>query len=201
MGVKVDITKGERDIHNIMSALSRHGNNKKVDIVVNNASLSPLCPLKNVTEESFMEVLAGNVVFPALLMKALLPHMSRSGTARIINISSEGSHLGRPNTTAYSASKAALESMTRTWAKELGQEYKGMTCNALALGMIHTSLFENLPEDRKQYWGEKSKETPVEARIGKTKDVASVVAFMACDSAEWISGQVIAVGGGTLMIV
>jgi len=201
VGVKVDITKGERDMHNILSAISRHGNNKKVDIIVNNAALSPLCPLKNVTEESFTEVLEGNVVFPALLVKALLPHMSRSGTARIINISSEGSHLGRSNTTAYSASKAALESMTRTWAKELGQEYKGLTCNALALGLIHTSLYEKLPEDRKEYWGEKTKETPVEARIGKTRDVASVVGFLSCDRAEWVSGQCIAVNGGSMMIV
>ena len=196
--VQADITKAESAVPSVVSAIEKAGI-KKLDIIVNNAALSPLGPLSTLEARTFLEVLEANVVFPAMVVKALLPILSKSGTARIINISSEGAHLGRANTTAYSASKAALESMTRTWAQEFGREYHGLTSNALALGMIETDLWERLPSDRKHFWNEKLKETPVSARLGKPNDVAGLVAFLAGDQASWVSGQVIAVGGGNLM--
>lgn len=146
-------------------------------------------------------VFNGNTIFPALLTQSLLPFFNKEGRGRIINISSEASHLGRANTTVYSASKAALESMTRTWAKELGQEYNGMTVNALALGIMETHLFEQLPKERQTFWREKARETPVAPRVGQGKDVGPVVAFLASDAAGWVSGQVISVSGGNMMVV
>lgn len=192
----------EGGIPRILAALQEQFPGRAVDILVNNAAIASLGPLRELTAQGLTAVMAANAVFPAMLLQALLPHLSRSGTARIVNISSEGSHLGRPSTTAYSASKAALESMTRTWAAELGREYNGLTANALALGMVDTHLWRSLPEARREYWTIKMREgTPVAPRIGHTADVAGVVTFLVSDQAAWVSGQVLAVGGGNLMIV
>ena len=189
-------------IPRILTALREQFPGRVVDILVNNASIAELGPLRELTAQRLTAVMTANAVFPAMLLRALLPYLSRSGSARIVNISSEGSHLGRPSTTAYSASKAALESMTRTWAAELGREYNGLTVNALALGLVDTHLWKALPEARREYWTAKVREgTPVAPRIGHTADVAGVVTFVVSDQAAWVSGQVLAVGGGNLMIV
>jgi 3-oxoacyl-[acyl-carrier protein] reductase len=201
VAVQADIRFPSTSVPIIAATLEREFPGKTVDILVNNAAIAPLGPISSLSVDLLSEVFIANCIYPALLVQALLPYFSKSGTGRIINITSEGSHLGRANTTAYSASKAALESMTRTWAKELGHEYGGLTVNALALGMIETDLWRGLPEARKAYWAEKSKETPVQPRIGGMEDVAGVVAFLASDQAGWVSGQVLAVGGGNLMIV
>ncbi|KAI5849181.1 hypothetical protein BZA05DRAFT_402454 [Tricharina praecox] len=197
-GVSANILTPEPSIAQILAALG----GRKVDILVNNAGLSTLSSLSAANfAETLMPTLTANTLFPALLVSALLPHFSTSGTGRIINISSEGSHLGRPNTTAYSASKAALESMTRTWAVELGQKYGGMTVNALALGMMRTDLYEQLPKDRQEFWEAKAKQNPAAPRLGVPNDVAGVIEFLVSPGAAWVTGQVLAVGGGNLMMV
>lgn len=198
VGVSADIRTPESSVAKIIDALG----GRNVDILVSNAGVSTLASLSAPDfAESLLSTLTANALFPALLVSALLPRFSRSGTGRIIIISSEGSHLGRPNTTAYSASKAALESMTRTWAVELGQEYGGMTVNALALGMIRTDLYRKLPEARREFWEERAKQNPAAPRLGVPSDVAGVVKFLVSKEAGWVTGQVLAVGGGNLMIV
>jgi 3-oxoacyl-[acyl-carrier protein] reductase len=200
VGVCADIKTPSSSISAIVAALDASFPGQPVDIIINNAAVATLGPLSEISEATLVEALTGNTIFPALLVQALLPRLAKSG-GRIINISSEGTHLGRANTTAYSASKAALESMTRTWAKELGQAYGGCTVNALALGLTETHLYWQLPEARRAFWGERLKETPVEGRVGKTSDVVGVVEFLVGEGSRWVSGQVLAVGGGNLMIV
>jgi 3-oxoacyl-[acyl-carrier protein] reductase len=174
---------------------------KQVDILVNCAGVSPLKPLHSETLESLTETLTANVTFPALLLRSLLPLLSKTGTGRVVNVSSEGSHLGRANTSAYSASKAALESLTRTWAKELGREYSGLTVNSLCLGLTKTGLFEALPAARQEFWRAKvEEENAVAGRLGTPREVAEVVGFLVGDGGGWVSGQCIGVGGGGLMI-
>ncbi|KAI5805154.1 hypothetical protein EDC01DRAFT_642371 [Geopyxis carbonaria] len=170
--------------------------NTSVDIVVNNASAASLGPLTTLTPDAMTASLAANVVFPAMLVRALLPVLNTEGRGRIINISSEGAHVARAGTSAYSAGKSALESLTRTWAKELGQAYKGLTVNAVAPGMVEGHLWEQLPEARREFWLERAKETAVAARIGKPEEVAGAVAWLAGDESRWISGSVVAVNGG-----
>jgi 3-oxoacyl-[acyl-carrier protein] reductase len=199
--VEIDIRSPAPAVSSIISSLQEKYPGIPVDILVNNAGLAVLGPLSTLSGDSMAVVFNANTIFPALLTQSLLPFFNKEGRGRIINISSEASHLGRANTTAYSASKAALESMTRTWAKELGQEYNGMTVNALALGMMETHLFEELPKERQTFWREKAKEMPVAPRIGQGNDVGPVVAFLASDAARWVSGQVISVSGGNMMVV
>jgi len=197
-GLSANILTPETSIPAIVSAL----NGRKVDILVNNAGVSKLSPLSSADfAETLLPTLTANAAFPALLVSALLPHFSTSGTGRIINISSEGSHLGRPNTTAYSASKAALESMTRTWAVELGQKYGGMTVNALALGLMRTDLYKKLPKERQEFWEARAQQNPAAPRLGMPHDVAGVIEFLTGEGAAWVTGQLLAVGGGNLMIV
>ncbi|KAI5812947.1 hypothetical protein BZA77DRAFT_322696 [Pyronema omphalodes] len=199
--VEIDIRSPAPAVSAIVAGLQEKYPGVSVDILVNNAGLATLGPLSTLSADSMVEVFNANTIFPALLTQGLLPFFNKEGRGRIINISSEGSHLGRANTTAYSASKAALESMTRTWAKELGQEYNAMTVNSLALGMMETHLFKELPMERQTFWKEKAKEIPVAPRIGQGSDVGPVVAFLVSDAARWVSGQVISVSGGNMMIV
>lgn len=167
-----------------------------VDILVLNASISALSPLSGETEESLSAAVAGNIIFPTLLVKELLPLFSRTGTGRIIAISSEGAKLSRPNTSSYSATKAALESLVRTWSKELGREYGGLTANAVAPGLVATELWEGLPSERKAFWEKQAAERTVGGRIGTTEDVAGVVGWLAGDESKWVTGTTVAVNGG-----
>lgn len=180
----------------IVAALETHFPAHKVDIVVNNAAAAPLSALQDLTQEILTATFQANIIFPTLLVQALLPHLSTTGTARIINISSEGSKLARPNATAYSASKAALESATRTWAKELGQKYNGLTCNAVLPGMVETDLWAQLPEERKEFWKPVIAQTAVAGRLGRGEEVAGVVAWLAGDEGRWVSGEMVTVNGG-----
>ena len=180
----------------ILTALQTHFPNRKVDIIINNASLTPLVALGDLTCDILTNTFQANITFPTLLVQILLPYISRSGSARIINISSEGSKLARPRASAYSASKAALESLTRTWAKELGQEYNGLTCNAVLPGMVETDLWERLPAERKAFWEPVIRETAVEGRLGRAEEVAGMVVWLAGDEAVWVSGACLAVNGG-----
>jgi len=211
-GVAADITTPTTSVPGILSALAKHHSTQPVDIIINNAALSSLAPLFGETYDNLRAVYTANVIFPTLLVQALLPHLSKTGTGRIVNISSEATHFGRPNSTAYSGSKAALESLTRTWAKELGREYGGLTVNSLAVGMTETDLWRNLPQHRKEFWLDKAeKEVPVDGRIGRAGDVAEVVGWLvgaggpgvggSSVGGAWVSGQVLSVSGGNLMMV
>jgi len=202
VGVAADVRNPATSVPLILATLEKEFPGKQVDILVNNAGVSPLKPLHSETLESMTETLTANVTFPTLLLGALLPRLSKTGTGRVVNVSSEGSHLGRANTSAYSASKAALESLTRTWARELGREHAGLTANSLCLGLTETGLFEALPAARKEFWRARvEEENAVAGRLGTPEEVAEVVGFLVGDAGGWISGQCIAVGGGGLMIV
>lgn len=104
--------------------------------------------------------------------------------------------MSRPNTSAYSATKAALESLIRTWSKEFGKEYGGLTANAVAPGLTATELWEGLPAERKEFWQKQAVERTNEGRIGTTADVAGVVGWLAGDESRWVTGTTVAVNGG-----
>lgn len=86
--------------------------------------------------------------------------------------------------------------MVRTWSKELGREYGGLTVNAVAPGLTETDLWRGLPEERKRMWVEKAKEGTVTGRVGNEEDVAGVVAWLAGEDSRWVTGTKVAVNGG-----
>ena len=171
-----------------------------IDILVNNAGISGGNIMTNadVTPEAFNLVLRVNLQAPLFLMQAVQKHLPSSGGGRIINISSVGSHLGVASHSPYNASKAGLEALTRSWAVEFGPA--GHTANAVSPGMIQSDMLEKYKlETGAAFVDAVMQATPMEHRLGRGEDIASIVGWLASEESRWITGQTIAAAGGHVM--
>lgn len=165
---------------------------RRVTRLVNNAGIVLPAPLEQTDPADLDAVAAVNLRAPIICMQALLPGMKAAGMGRVVNISSRVA-LGKELRTAYSATKAGLHGMTKTWALELGQH--GVTVNAVGPGPIRTELFDrvNPPGDPRTEAIIAS--VPVR-RLGKPEDVADAVSFLCSERAGFVTGQVLYVCGG-----
>ncbi|TDZ37335.1 L-xylo-3-hexulose reductase [Colletotrichum spinosum] len=178
----------------ILSALkSWLGESFALDILINNAGTELNAPLGTITTDDFAKVYDLNVRAPLLLTQALLPHLA-TRNARIINISSVGGRFGFPGLGLYCSSKAALESLTRCWARELGGN--GTTVNCVAPGPVQSDMLDKIPKGIIEM---QKRQTPVENRLGEVDEVAAIVAWLAGEKSSWVSGQVISASGGWAM--
>lgn len=162
-----------------------------VDVLVNNASinLAHQPRLAELGEDEVQRLLEVNLKGALRVTQALLPLMARRG-GRIVNLSSILAAQGFPGQTAYAASKAALEAVTRVWARELGAA--GITVNAVAPGFIDTEMNARLREEfRRGVVGR----TPLR-RLGTAEDVARACLFFASTDAAFITGVCLPVDGG-----
>lgn len=167
-----------------------------LDIVVNNAGILDERPLVETTAEQFDRVIAVNLRGTFLVGRAAARVMAKRRTetpARIINIASDLGHLGRENMTAYTASKGAIMSMTRTWARELAPS---ILVNAIAPGPIETDMLT--PEFMSPEAIAADLATPL-ARFGSTDEIGALAAFLCTDGAAFTTGQVYGVNGGSVM--
>ncbi|KAI0100673.1 NAD(P)-binding protein [Nemania sp. FL0031] len=164
-------------------------NTDKIDILVNNAGIAPMTPTVEVTPEEISSVLRTNFQGPLLLVQAALPHMPRGG--RIINISTCLSRMGL-HSPVYTASKAALDSLTYTWALEFGRKF-GITVNAIAPGITKTEIS---PPDGHPEIVRLLNMTRLEGRMGTIEEIADAVVLVASPLSSWITGQYISVSGG-----
>ncbi|OCK90922.1 NAD(P)-binding protein [Cenococcum geophilum 1.58] len=177
--VQADLRQIEAPEKVVSATLSAFGNS--IDILVNNAGVELVKPILEVSPEDFASVFDLNVRGAYLMTKAVIPHLRAPG--RVINIS------------LYSASKAALEGMTRGLAAEIGAS--GHTVNVVEPGPVESDMLENIPKDLVEL---ERTMTPVEHRIGKTEDIALVVGWLAEAQSRWISGQTISASGGYTML-
>jgi 3-oxoacyl-[acyl-carrier protein] reductase len=127
------------------------------------------------------------------MVKAVVPYLQAPG--RIINVSSVGGRCGFANFSLYSASKAAVEGMTRGLAAELGPA--GHTVNAVGPGPIQSDMMEQIPKDMIEM---QKKQTPLGHRVGTVEDVALTIGMLAEEQSQWITGQTISASGGFLML-
>jgi 3-oxoacyl-[acyl-carrier protein] reductase len=162
----------------------------RVDILVNNAGTTRDTLLMRMSEEDWDVVLDTNLKGSFNCIKAVSRQMMRQRGGRIINVTSVAGIAGNPGQANYASAKAGLIGLTKTVAKELGS--RGITCNAVAPGLVHTDLTSTLPEELVQTAIER---TPL-GRIGNVEDMAAAVLFLASDEASFITGQVLAVDGG-----
>ena len=188
--IKGDISK-PNDVENLIDcAKNKFG---KIDIMVNNAGITKDTLLLRMKEEDFDSVINVNLKGVFNCLKAITPVIVKQKEGKIINLSSVVGLVGNAGQVNYAASKAGVIGMTKSLAKEIGS--RGITVNAVAPGFIETDMTDVLGDRFKE---EAKKSIPLK-RLGKAEDVAEVVAFLASDSANYITGQVIHVDGGMVM--
>jgi 3-oxoacyl-[acyl-carrier protein] reductase len=175
----------------VKAALEAFG---KVDILVNNAGITRDDLLMRMSVEAFRDVLETNLFGAFYATKAVTRPMLKAKSGRIINITSVSGQAGQMGQANYSSAKAGLIGLTKATARELAS--RGITCNAVAPGFVLTELTQDLPEPLK---AEITNRTPL-GRFGTTEEIASAVAFLASDEAAFITGQVLAVDGGLVMM-
>ena len=162
-----------------------------IDILVNNAGFAVWGPTETFEITSFDAMFAANVRAPFFLVASFAPGMVARGTGSIINISSMAGRLGLSGGAAYGATKAALASLTQSWAAEYSP--RGVRVNAVAPGPIYTR-----PEARELF--DSLGAATAMKRAADPAEIAEVVAFLASPRASYMTGAIVAVDGGRTAI-
>lgn len=201
----------------IIAAAKEHftnGDKLSIDILVNNAGVGGDYPLETVPVAEFHRIYAVNVLAPILVTQAVLPYLPHDRSGRIINISSVASSMGFATHTLYGGTKAALEAMTRTWARELAER---ATVNAVNPGPVEGDMYFAAGE---KFWKQMEPfqlncplsavregvddpslvKLAVEKMGGRRpaywKEIAAVVGMLSGPDSAWTTGSVISCNGG-----
>ena len=163
-----------------------------VTLLINNAGIVSDALVPRLSDKDWNRVIEVNLTAAFRLSRACLRGMFRERRGRIVNISSVIASLGNAGQSAYAASKAGVEGLTRSLAREVAS--REITVNAVAPGFIETDMTAALSEEQRQ---QIAVNIPL-GRLGVPADVAAAVAFLCSDEACWITGQTLHVNGGML---
>ncbi len=165
----------------------------RIDILVNNAGINMKKEFCDVSDEDFMSIIQTNLISIFAISREVVKFMIPKGKGSIINISSMASQYGIPKVIAYTASKSALDGMTRAMAVELSP--KGIRVNSIAPGFIATDMsakaLNNDPERKQKVMSR----TPM-GYLGEPSDIGTTAVFLASDAAKYITGVILPVDGG-----
>jgi len=164
----------------------------KVDILVNNAGVYQFAPLEEITEEEFHREFNTNVLGVMLATQEVLKHFGPEGGS-IINIGSLASSLTPPTAVIYNATKGAVDTITRTLAKELGP--RKIRVNSVNPGMVITEGAIAGGYTEGDFRKIMESQTPL-GRIGQPEDIAPAAVFFASDDSKWITGETLLIAGG-----
>lgn len=189
----------------------------QIDIIVNNAGVVSNALIEHTNSQEFEWMYRTNVLGPLLLMQAALPFLPHDRSARIVNVSSISSTEGFTGQSIYGGTKAALEAMTRTWARELAS--RG-TVNAINPGPVQTDMWDKMPDEHKSGLKPWVLHTPMAAirygmddkmiveesefvggRPAYAKEIAGIVGMLCSHDSAWCTGQVICANGGMRMAI
>lgn len=182
--IRADVSKRDEVSHLFDKALEHFG---KINVLVNNAGIMISKELKDNTQEDFSKQFDVNVRGTFNTLQEAYSKLADNGN--IINFSSSTAKLMFPTYSLYSATKAAVEQMTRVFSKEVG---RGISVNAIAPGATETELFM---EGKSEETIAKLSSMNAFNRLAKPIDIANVVVFLASDESKWISGQVVGANG------
>jgi len=191
LAIQGDVRDPESAEGVVKAALDAFG---KIDVLVNNAGITRDDLIMRMSAEAWRDVLETNLFGAFWMIKAVTRPMLKARGGRIVNITSVSGQAGQMGQANYSSAKAGLIGLTKATARELGS--RGITVNAVAPGFVLTELTKDLPDALKE---EITSRTPL-GRFGTTEEVADAVAFLASDEAGYITGQVLAVDGGLVMM-
>lgn len=163
-----------------------------LDILVNNAGIYEFAPLENVTAEHFHKLFDLNVLGLILASREAVKHFGRAGGS-IVNISSVAATSAPPTTSVYSATKAAVDAVTRSLAKELGP--RNIRVNSINPGMVETEGVHAAGISSSDFRKEVESQTPL-GRIGQPQDIAPAAVFLASADSAWMTGETIYISGG-----
>ena len=164
----------------------------RLDILVNNAGVYEFLPLESVTEEHFHRQFNLNVLGLILTTQEAVKQFNSNGGS-IINISSVASTSAPPTGSVYSATKAAVDAVTKSLAKELGP--RKIRVNAINPGMVETEGVRSAGIAESDFRKQVEAQTPL-GRIGQPQDIAAVAVFLASADSAWVTGETLVVAGG-----
>ncbi|MEO7216359.1 SDR family oxidoreductase [Mucilaginibacter sp.] len=163
------------------------------DILVNNAGINQKKPFVEVTDNDFQQIIQTNLTAVFVLSREVVKHMAAAGSGSIVNISSMASQYGIPYVIAYTATKAAIEGMTRAMATELSPQ--GIRVNCVAPGFIATDMsakaLDNDPNRKQKVLSR----TPM-GKLGEPSDIAEAILYLSSDAAKYVTGVILPVDGG-----
>ena len=189
--IPADVTDPEACVKAVAAVVGAFG---KVDILVNNAGITRDDLIMRMPIDDWKKVLEVNLFGAFYMIKAVIRPMLKAHAGRIVNMSSVSGQAGQMGQANYSSSKAGLIGLTKATAREVAS--RGITCNAVAPGFIVTELTKDLPTTLTD---QIKTATPL-GRFGTVEEIASAVTFLASDEAAYITGQVLAVDGGLVMM-
>lgn len=164
----------------------------QLDILINNAGVYEFAPIEQITDAHFRKMFDLNVLALLLMSQEAIKHFDKKGGS-IINISSVASTAAPANTSVYSATKGAVDSLTKALGKELGP--RKIRVNTVNPGMVETEGVRAGGLNEGAFRQETETHTPL-GRIGQPQDVAPAVVFLASDDSAWITGESLFISGG-----
>ncbi len=191
IAVGANVSKPEQIAGLIAEAVKAYG---KLDILVNNAGIYEFGAIEEITPEHFHKQFDLNVLGLLLVTKEAVPHFGAEGGS-IINISSVVSTYAPPGASVYSATKGAVDSITRSLGKEFGA--RKIRVNSINPGMVETegTTSSGITDQHGDFRKQIESTTPL-GRIGQPPDIATAAVFLASDDSSWITGETLYISGG-----
>lgn len=187
--LRADLTEPERIAGLLAECKSRFGH---LDVVVNNAAAISHVPYGELALAEWQRIIDTNLTGAHLVIQHALPLLG-SGSS-VISISSKSTEVGIPLRAHYTATKAALQGLNRTLAKEFGAQ--GIRFNVLSLGMVHTEAIDAMPEEQREQMIKRYSQMIALGRFGEPEDIAGAVLWLASDLSRYVTGSVIHIDGG-----
>ena len=185
----VDVTNPESCKQLFDDIIAEQG---KIDILVADAGITADALTVKMTDDQFDRVIDVNLKGIFNIVRYVGPFMEKQGWGSIVTVSSVVGEQGNIGQINYSASKGAVISMTKTWAKEFSRKGANVRVNAVAPGYIMTHMMDTVPKDLLDRFASQT----MLKRLGQPEEIANVISFLASDEASYITGTVISANGG-----